>query len=482
MIAGELGRAPRDLTGIAVRCPHGYPAVTETAPILAEGSPNPTLLYMTCPALAAMISRVEAAGGVRALRSACQDDNELREILEEITRAYQERRAALALEGASAGVRDPRPGAGIGGPESPETASCLHAYGAALLAVMHGWFSPARVGAVQAAKKAWERFLVPVEESWCTDRRCEKWDTIDRWAAIDVGTISVRLLVADVADGRPVPAVRRAEVTRLGEGLEAGAPLVAEAWARTAETVGRFVAAARLLGAKRIFLAGTSASREASDGADFIRELGREHEVEAEVLTGEREAELTYEGACLEVPDNPVVLDVGGGSTELISRSGSGRLFSVSLPLGASRATKQWVKSDPPTAEELDQVACEAGRAVAAVRDRFGPAPLEPGGPPRRLVGVAGTVTTLATLVAGLERYDAEAIHLQTLSLEEVCGLLARLGSITTRERAELPGVQPGRASVLVAGTAIVMAAMEVLGFQELTVSERDLLDGLVMQ
>jgi exopolyphosphatase/guanosine-5'-triphosphate,3'-diphosphate pyrophosphatase len=98
------------------------------------------------------------------------------------------------------------------------------------------------------------------------------------------------------------------------------------------------------------------------------------------------------------------------------------------------------------------------------------------------LVGVAGTVTTLATLAAGLGEYDAEAIHLQTLALEEVCSLLARLGSITTRERAELPGVQAGRAPVLVAGAAIVMAVMEVLGYEELTVSERDLLDGLVMQ
>jgi exopolyphosphatase/guanosine-5'-triphosphate,3'-diphosphate pyrophosphatase len=482
VIAGELGRVPQDLTGVAVRCPHGYPAVTETAPVLAEGAPNPTLLYLTCPALATMISRVEAAGGVRSLRSACRDDEELRGVLEEITQVYQERRVALLRQGSSAGPRDPRLGAGIGGPESPEAASCLHAYGAALLAVMFGWFAPARAQSVQTAKDAWGRFLPPVEASWCTDRRCAKWDTVDRRAAIDVGTISVRLLVADLADGRPAPAARRVEITRLGEGLETGALLAPAARARTADAVARFVTAARELGAKRIFLAGTSASREAGDGLDFVRGLGREHDVEAAVISGDREAELTYAGARLDLAQDPVVLDVGGGSTELITRLESGRTWSVSLPLGASRATEQWIKNDPPTAEELDQVAREAGRVLGKVRGRFSAGPGGRGEGQRRLVGVAGTVTTLATLASGVERYDAEAIHLRTLALDEVCGLLVHLGSITTAERARLPGVQAGRAPVLVAGAAIVMAAMEVLGYQGLTVSERDLLDGLVMQ
>ena len=482
VIAGELGRMPQDLTGVAVRCPHGYPAVTETAPVLAEGAPNPTLLYVTCPALATMISQVEAAGGVRSLRSACREDEELRQALEEITQAYQERRAALFREGGSASARDPRLGAGIGGPESPESASCLHAYGAALLAVMFGWFAPARAESVQTAKDAWERLLPPLDAAWCTDRRCAKWDTAERRAAIDVGTISVRLLVADLVDGRPAPVARRVEITRLGEGLESGGPLLAAARARTADAVARLVTAARDLGATRIFVAGTSASREADDGVDLIGDLGRNHEVEAGVISGDREAELTYAGACLDVPEDPVVLDVGGGSTELITRLEGGRTWSVSLPLGASRATEQWIKNDPPTAEELDQVALEAGRALAKTRGRFCAAPPVPGAGQRRLVGVAGTVTTLATLAAGLEGYDGQAIHLQTLTLEEVCGFLARLGSITTAERAKLPGVQAGRAPVLVAGVAIVMAAMEVLGYQDLTVSERDLLDGLLMQ
>jgi exopolyphosphatase/guanosine-5'-triphosphate,3'-diphosphate pyrophosphatase len=479
VITGELGRTPRDLTGVAVRCPFGYPAVTESAPVLSEGSPNPTLLYVTCPALDTVISRVESAGGVRELRSSCKQDPALRALLDEITNAYRSRRTVLHRESKTSSRLDPRLGAGIGGPEDPEHASCLHAYAAAILSVMSGWLVPEKPESVAAAKQAWGRFLPQVEEAWCTDRRCSKWLTSEKKAVIDVGTISVRLLVADVVDGRPWALVRKAEVTRLGEGLVPGGPLSAAARLRTADAVARFAREARLQGVDRVLLAGTSATREAADGEEFVRALGSEHDLRAKVLSGEREAELAYGGACLDVPD-PVVLDVGGGSAELITRLASGRVFPSSLPLGASRATEKWVKTDPPTHEELDEVAREAAHEFARVRNRFGAATKESG--PRRLVGVAGTVTTLAALSAGLTKYDGPSIHLRRLTLDEVCGLLARLASLTTERRAALPCVQAGRAPVIVAGAAIVMAAMEVLGYDELTVSERDLLDGLAVE
>lgn len=484
VIAGELGRAPRGLTGIAVRCPFGYPAVAETAPVLTEGTPNPTLLYLTCPALAAVVSQAEAAGALRALRSSCREDDGLRELLEGITRVYQERRAALYREMGRASGHDPRLRAGIGGPEGPETAACLHAYAAALLAVMSGWLVPAKATAAKDARRVWARFLPSVEKAWCRDRRCTKWDTGQRRAAIDVGTISVRLLVADLTDGRPWPVVRRAEVTHLGEGLEPGGPLGEEARARTAEVVGRYVYEARLQGAETIVLAGTSAAREAVDGSKFILSLGRDHDLKAVVLSGEREAALAYSGACLDVQGDPVVFDVGGGSTELTARLASGHVCPVSLPLGASRATESWIRSDPPTSKEIGNVVQEAARLLAEARSRFGARAdaVDGSSPSRRLVGVAGTVTTLAALAAGLAEYDADAIHLRTLSLEEVRGLVARLSSLTTEQRAALPCVQAGRAPVIVAGAAIVMTAMETLGYEELTVSERDLLDGLVME
>jgi exopolyphosphatase/guanosine-5'-triphosphate,3'-diphosphate pyrophosphatase len=479
VIAGQLGRAPRDLTGVAVCCPFGLPAVVESSPVLSDGTPNPTLLYLTCPSLAAAISRAEEAGGVRELRQACQEDAGLRAVLDDVASAYRARRSELHRIAAAASGVDVRLDAGIGGPEDPRHASCLHAYAAALLAVMHGWLAPERPQTVGAAKAAWARLLPPIEEGWCADSRCSKWVTVERRAVIDVGTISVRLLVADLIEGRPNSMVRKAEVTRLGQGLVPGGPLDVGSRARTADAVARFVREARQLGVAQPILAGTSASREASDGREFIHSLGLEHDLVSKVLSGEREAGLAYAGVCLDISD-PVVLDVGGGSTELITRLASGRVAGLSLPLGASRATEKWITTDPPAAKEIDEIAREASRACAEVIRRYGVGDKESA--PRRLVGVAGTVTTLAALSAGLEEYDGAAVHLRQLTLDEVCGILARLSSLTTKGRAALPCVQPGRAPVIVAGTAIVMAVMEALGYSELTVSERDLLDGLAME
>ncbi len=488
IVAAELRRIPRDLTGIAARCPFGYPAVTETAPVLSGGEPNPTLLYLTCPELATIVSQVESVGGVRSLRSLSRADRPLRALLDDITSAYRGRRIALLEQTPEHGGTDARLGAGIGGPESPEVASCLHAYAAALLAVMSGWLVPEGEDVAKRAEEGWNKLFPPLDISWCPDCSCARWDTDLRRAAIDVGTISVRMLVADLTDGRPWTVVRKAEITHLGEGLALGRLLNLEARNRTADAVAHFTAEARARGAADIILAGTSATREADDGAEFLETLGRNNGLYSLVLEGEEEASLGFRGASLDIKDYPVVLDVGGGSTELTVCLADGRIVPTSLKLGASRATGAWVRSDPPLADELEKVRKEAEREFGEVLFRYasdeqhGAAHVDDEPPPtRRLVGVAGTVTTLAALDAGLEVYDSEAIHLRTLTLESVRGLVARLSAMTTEERAALPCVQPGRAAVIVAGAVIVLAAMETLGFDVLTVSERDLLDGLVM-
>ena len=482
VIAGQLGRAPRDLTGVAARCPCGYPAVIETGPVLA-GEPNPTLLYVTCPTLVRAISRVEGRGGVSAFKQACREDAALRATLLEITHVYRARRDELAGSGdTAAGQRCCSPEAGIGGPESPEVASCLHAYAGALLAMMSGWL-PGEPG---EARRVWERFLPPLDESWCDDRRCGRWEAAARRAAIDVGTISVRLLVADPVDGRPRPVARLVEITRLGEGLQPGGPLNEEAKRRTAEVVARFAAEARRQGAESIVLAATSAARDAADGEQFIRDLGAVNEVVAAVLPGVREAQLAYAGATLDVAGSPVVLDIGGGSTEVMHRAADGTVQAVSLNIGASRATERWLRSDPSTAAEMAGAKEEAVTAFSRLGAAFGCAAPGPGrdgvaAQPPHLVGLAGTITTLACLDLGLAAYDPEQIHLCSLTLDSVRGLVARLGALTTAQRAELPCVQRGRAPVLVGGALILEAALETLGYTELTVSERDLLDGLVM-
>ena len=514
VVAGQLGRQPHDLTGIAVRCPHGYAAIIETAPLLSDGSPNPTLLYITCPTMVAAVSRAEAAGGVRLFKSASQTEKDLRDYLGTVTRLYQERRAELAGGRADAIRRAARLDAGVGGPEGPQVASCLHAYAAALLAVMSEWLggiahggrpgsgdpqSGPELSLISEARATWERFLPPVSDCWCHDRRCARWIPEARRAVIDVGTISVRLLVADVVGGRPQTVIRRAEVTRLGQGLQAGAPLAAESRWRTAEVVARFVREARAHAAGDIVLAGTSAAREACDGEAFMEALGRDNGVKATVLSGRREAELAYAGAGLDLPAESaagpmVLLDVGGGSTELMSCSADGVVDVVSLEIGASRGTQRWISSDPPSPDELEAVYRDAERVFTGLRGRFGRAP-EAGAAAgararartaadagaRRLVGVAGTVTTLACLDAGLKEYDGQVLHLRGLSVGAVRRITGVLSAMTTEERAALPCVQAGRAPVIVAGAVIVLAALETFGYDRLTVSERDLLDGLLL-
>jgi exopolyphosphatase/guanosine-5'-triphosphate,3'-diphosphate pyrophosphatase len=529
VVSGQLRRTARDVTGIAVRCPFGRPAVIETAPVL-EGEPNPTLLYVTCPSAVLAISRAEAVGGVRRLKTACAGDEALRRALNEVTLGYRRRRESLAPP-----VGGPPPEAGIGGPEKPERASCLHAYAAALLAALAGWFDEdagaapcpaAALGASAAgvagdhldavAGDAWERMLPQRDTLWCTDDRCARWTegregaaaeqggpeqaatppaenrlneqgrhavaggaatgaaSRRRVAAIDVGTISVRLLVADLESGRPVELLRLAEVTRLGEALRPGGHLDVAAVARTRDAVARYAEEARRLGATRVIVAGTSATRDAADGVDFVRSLGDENKASAMVLTGAEEAALAYAGASLDAQGEIVVLDVGGGSTELIRRGSGGGVEAVSIDLGASRATERWIMSDPPTSAELAVVYQEARAGLEQLRFRYGIGNAS-------LVGVAGTVTTLACLDAGLQFYAAAAIHLRRLSLHSVDRLIGLLASMTVEERAALPCVQTGRAPVIVGGAVIVKAAMEALGHDELTVSERDLLDGLVL-
>ena len=486
-VAGQLGRTPRDVTGIAVRCPFGFPAVVETAPVMSGGKPNPTLLYLTCPSLTASVSGIEAGGGVRAFRTMCCEDRVLRATVDEVTTLYRERRAHLA----GAQAADARIQAGIGGPAGPEKASCLHAYAAAFLAVGSGWLSSQGdlgEGGLESlvladrVARVWATVYPGLREFWCSDRRCARWAGSTRKAVIDVGTISVRLLVADVSDLRVDDVVRRAGVTRLGEGLGARGWLSPEAKRRTAALVGCYVEEARSLGAASIKLAGTSAAREAADGKAFVEGLGGAHQIMTCVLSGEEEAGLTYAGASMDVPGNPVVLDIGGGSTELVCREPDGNLDLVSLDLGASRATERWLTSDPPRAAEVESVYREACSEFGDRRLPYG-AESDPGEAAGGvLVGVAGTVTTLACLDGGLKAYDRDVVHLREVSAATVRRLLTDLAGMITAERAALPCVQAGRAGVIVAGTAILLAAMDTLGFDRLTVSERDLLDGMIIR
>jgi exopolyphosphatase/guanosine-5'-triphosphate,3'-diphosphate pyrophosphatase len=296
-------------------------------------------------------------------------------------------------------------------------------------------------------------------------------------AAIDCGTNSTRLLVAD-ASGAPLERMMR--ITRLGEGVDATGALAPDAIERCVSVLREFRQAMDRLGVDRGRLVATSAARDASNGRDFLDAAGQAIGIRPELLAGTEEARLSMAGAVAELKpaDGPfLVLDIGGGSTELVSGTGMDdpQLTAVSLQLGCVRLTERFLPSDPPTPDEL----AEAESMIAKLLDgaiaehpRFLAA--------HRLVGLAGTVTTLASLQLGLETYDRDRIHHAVLTAGEVYDWYRVLASEPCAARLTRTGMVPGRQDVIVGGAMILAAVMTRFGLDECLVSEADILDGLV--
>ena len=304
-----------------------------------------------------------------------------------------------------------------------------------------------------------------------------------RLAAIDVGSNTVLLVVAERRGGRLEPVVERAEITRLGRGVDASGRLSPEAIRDTVEALGRFAAEARALGAARIVCVATSAARDARNGAEFFAAARAIAGLTPEVISGEEEARLVYASAWRDfglgggdgLPAGlPLaVLDVGGGSTEFTWGDGPAPRGRVSLQVGAVRLTERHVSTDPISAADerrLRDAAREALRPLAALAPP----------PGARLVAVAGTVTTLAAVAQALPAYDAARVHGAALSLDDVEALVARLAALPVAARAALPGMEPKRADVIVAGAIVVAEAMRATGFDRLTVSDRGVRWGLL--
>lgn len=299
-------------------------------------------------------------------------------------------------------------------------------------------------------------------------------------AAVDVGSNSIRLLVAD-AQGQRLTRVM--EITRLAAGVDATGHLDDAALARTLEGIGRFRDVWSGYGVTdRVRMAATSAVRDAADRERFFAGVREVAGVDAEVLTGEEEAALAFAGAASAVPvERPTaVVDIGGGSTELVVGDPSGRVVgAVSLQLGCVRVTERHLASDPPTADELT-----AARTLVA--DRLDHAEQVLAGQGVRLaevaglVGVAGTATTLGAIHLGLDRYDEDRIHGTRLPLDALAAITEDLVRRTAAERAELGPVQPGREDVLHGGALVLLETLRRCGLDEVVISEADNLDGLV--
>jgi len=271
-----------------------------------------------------------------------------------------------------------------------------------------------------------------------------------RVAAVDLGTNSTRLLVADVDDGRLDEVSRRQKITRLGEGVDEHKRLFPVPIARVRNVLTDFRREAERLGAERTLAVATSAVRDAENGEAFLGEI-----------------EWSYGLQTL-------VIDIGGGSTELVVGGPDGLRFHDSLDLGGVRLTERFLHSDPPTEEELE--AC--GAVVRALLAERVPREVRP----RTAIGVAGTITSLAALDLGLAEYDPDRVHGHRLSREGVLRQLERLASLPLAERRELPALDPDRAPVIVAGTVILREVLDHFGLDGLEASERDILDGAALE
>jgi exopolyphosphatase / guanosine-5'-triphosphate,3'-diphosphate pyrophosphatase len=281
-----------------------------------------------------------------------------------------------------------------------------------------------------------------------------------RVAAVDLGTNTTRLLVADVEDGAVADVERAQKITRLGEGVDERHRLLPLPIARVRNCLARYRSRLEELAAERVLCVATSAVRDADNGEAFLGEIEWSYGFTTRLLTGDEEARWTFRGATLGRPDRDgtLVVDVGGGSTELVTGERA-----LSIDVGSVRMTEQF-------GEDIDAIA-------AAVRPR-----LPDGLRPRHAIGVAGTITSLAALDLGLEHYDPERVHGHVLTDAAVDEQLRRLASLPLEERRQLPALDPDRAPVIVAGTVILREVLRHFGLSEVEASERDLLDGVALE
>jgi exopolyphosphatase / guanosine-5'-triphosphate,3'-diphosphate pyrophosphatase len=295
-----------------------------------------------------------------------------------------------------------------------------------------------------------------------------------RVAAIDCGTNSIRLLVADVVDGRLTDLTRQLELVRLGEGVDRTGRLAPAAIERTRVALQRYAADLRRLGAERIRMVATSASRDAENADDFRAMVTDTLGVPPEVISGGEEARLSFTGAVrgLSVPGPFLVVDIGGGSTEFVVGRDSVDL-AVSVDIGCVRMTERHLHGDPPTAAEIAAAEADIAAHVEGALDLVG---RDSG---RSLIGLAGSVTTVAALALGLESYVPDRIHQARISAPEVAKVTADLLGASVARRLEHPVMHPGRADVIGAGALILRVIVEQTGVDAVIASEHDILDGI---
>ena len=393
-VARQLGREPRGVLEIAYRCPNGEPAVVKTAPRLPDGTPFPTLYYLTHPALTAAASRLESDGLMRDMSERLQQDSDLAAAYLRAHDSYLAERDAIEPLGTT-----------FTGGGMPDRIKCLHVLIAHSLAKGRGVNPFGDEALAVLGRRAGDGGN---SGQGGVDINVET----NRVAAIDCGTNSIRLLIADLAGGRLHDVHREMRIVRLGQGVDATGQFTPDALARTQSALTDYAALLKRFDVAKVRMVATSATRDAANRDVFFAMTAEVLDPAvpgaiAEVISGQEEAELSFNGAVGELDSAAapfVVVDLGGGSTEVVVGDGGGVQASFSADIGCVRLTERCLHSDPPTAAEV-----AAAREV--VRERLGEAlrvvPVERA---KTWVGVAGTFTTLAALAQQMTSYDPDAI------------------------------------------------------------------------
>ncbi|GFP42619.1 exopolyphosphatase / guanosine-5'-triphosphate,3'-diphosphate pyrophosphatase [Candidatus Hakubella thermalkaliphila] len=300
------------------------------------------------------------------------------------------------------------------------------------------------------------------------------------YGALDLGTNSTRLLIAEVENGRTLTRKRLTRITRLGKGVDKHRFISEPAMKRTARALSRYKELMTEYGVGRYRAVATSAVRDAANRDWFIQKIYESSGVKVDIISGQEEAQLSFLGATSEMgerlEDGILVVDVGGGSTEFILGDEGGIRLSASKDVGCVRMSERFLKSDPPTGEEIARMMEHITGTLKDVVQRAKAIGFN------LMMGTAGTITNLSAINMGLPKYDPDKIHLSRLSREEIRKIFYRLVSLPIAQRKKVVGLEKKRADVMVGGTEVVLAIMEMLGMDELVVSEKDILDGIALE
>ncbi len=297
--------------------------------------------------------------------------------------------------------------------------------------------------------------------------------------AIDIGTNSVRTLVADIFCAGSVVALHRdGIITRLGQDLDRTGLLKPEAMQRTIEALEKFVAKAEQYKAEAFKIVATSAARDASNAEKFLDEIKRCTGKDAKIVTGAEEAEYIYKGvSCgLEIGDKAaLIIDIGGGSTEFIFHAEQRPIRTFSADIGAVRLTEMFISNDPPKSHELETLTDFTIPTIQSIVDQLNNIL------GCELLGVGGTITTIPAIIMNMGKYDGDRIHNYILSKEEIEKVFQRLAKLNLDERKEVKGLEPKRADIIIAGILILKAILDVTRSNSIRVSDRGILYGLAL-